>query len=60
MDPSECIVFEDVPKGVESAARAGMLSVVITLLHTKEEFSEFNNVIGFMNDFTEMVVNELV
>jgi beta-phosphoglucomutase len=60
MDPSECIVFEDVPKGVESAERAGMKSVVITILHTKEEFSEFKNVICFMDDFKEMAVSELV
>jgi beta-phosphoglucomutase family hydrolase len=60
VSPSECIVFEDVPKGVESAERAGMKSVVITLMHTKEEFSQFNNVIGFMNDFQEMAVSELV
>jgi beta-phosphoglucomutase len=54
MKPSDCIVFEDVPKGVESAERAGMQSIVITLLHTKEEFSEFKNVIRFINDFREM------
>jgi len=59
INPSDCLVFEDVPKGVESAERAGMKSVVITLLHTKEEFSEFNNVISFMDDFTEMSLDEV-
>jgi beta-phosphoglucomutase family hydrolase len=56
MDPSECIVFEDVPKGVESAERAGMKSIVITLLHVKEEFSEFKNVICFMEDFRKFEI----
>jgi len=55
-DPSDCIVFEDVPKGVESAERAGMKSVVITLLHTKEEFSQFKNVICFMKDFRKFEI----
>ena len=60
VDPSDCIVFEDVPKGVESAERAGMKSVVITLLHTKEEFSEFKNVICFMEDFRKFEIPAMV
>ena len=59
VDPSDCIVFEDVPKGVESAERAGMQSVVITLMHTKEEFSQFNQVICFMEDFRRLEIEEI-
>ena len=59
VDPADCIVFEDVPKGVESAERAGMQSVVITLMHTKEEFSQFNQVICFMEDFRSLEIEEI-
>ena len=59
VSPADCIVFEDVPKGVESAANAGMKSIVITLLHTREEFAGFNNVIRFMPDFTGLEVREM-
>lgn len=60
VSPDECIVFEDVPKGVQSAANAGMRSVVITLLHTREEFDAFQNVISFSPDFTTLSVNALI
>lgn len=59
-DPNHCIVFEDVPKGVESAQRAGMPSVVITLLHEQHEFNYLNNVIRFIPDFTEISVGDLM
>jgi beta-phosphoglucomutase len=51
-DPRDCLVFEDAPKGVESAANAGMNCVVITTLHSPEEFSHFENVTGFIKDYT--------
>lgn len=49
---ADCIVFEDAPKGVESAQNAGMQAVVLTTMHTKEEFGAYNNIIGFMEDYT--------
>jgi beta-phosphoglucomutase len=38
LQSKECLVFEDSPKGAESALNAGMKRFVITDLHKREEF----------------------
>ena len=58
--PADCIVFEDVPKGAEAAANAGMQAVVITTTHEQAEFNYLNNVICFARDFEEGPVKALV
>ena len=50
--PADCMVFEDAPKGAESAQRAGMDCAILTTMHEAHEFSHFPNVIGCMKDFT--------
>ncbi|MEO7767805.1 MAG: HAD family phosphatase [Ferruginibacter sp.] len=50
-NPTNCIVFEDSPKGVESAANAGMKAVVLTTMHTREEFGQYDNIICFADDY---------
>jgi len=55
LDPSDCIVFEDAPKGVEAALNAGMKAVVLTTMHTAEEFSQYPNIIAFANDYTTLI-----
>ncbi|RYG22649.1 MAG: HAD family hydrolase, partial [Chitinophagaceae bacterium] len=52
VQPADCLVFEDAPKGVESAANAGMDCMVITTLHEPEEFAGIGNIKGFMKDYT--------
>ena len=50
--PTDCLVFEDVPKGVEAAARAGMAAVVLTTTHPASDFAGLANVRHFAPDFT--------
>lgn len=57
--PSACIVFEDSPKGVETAANAGMQCVVLTTMHTAEEFSAYNNIFCIVEDYTDKQLGRL-
>jgi beta-phosphoglucomutase len=57
-DPSECIVFEDAPKGVESAQNAGMKCVVITTAHPKEDFSQYTNVLAFIENYNDPYIRD--
>jgi beta-phosphoglucomutase len=54
--PEECIVFEDVPKGVESAKRAGMKCFVLTTTHHIEEFNNFDNILGYIADYNDPIL----
>jgi HAD superfamily hydrolase (TIGR01509 family) len=58
--PTNCLVFEDVPKGAEAAANAGMKAVVLTTTHQQEEFDALQNVIHFADDFTDDFISSLV
>lgn len=60
VDPKDCLVFEDAPKGAESALNAGMDCVVITTLHRPEEFSTYKNVIGFISNFDDPFIRNLI
>ncbi len=51
VEPGTCLVFEDAPKGVEAALNAGMDSVVLTTMHTADEFSAYKNIIAFTKDY---------
>jgi beta-phosphoglucomutase len=60
IDPGNCLVFEDAPKGVEAAQNAGMPSVVLTLMHEKEEFAKYNNVIQYIKDYNQLSPADLL
>ncbi len=59
VDPADCLVFEDAPKGVEAAHRAGMKCIVLTTMHVEEEFQEYPNVVRYIADYTDPSLEEL-
>jgi beta-phosphoglucomutase family hydrolase len=58
-EPANCIVFEDVPKGVEAAANAGMKAVVLTTTHVAQDFEHLDNVLHFSEDFNDAYIEAL-
>lgn len=54
VDPTKCVVFEDAPKGVESAQNARMNSVVLTTLHQPEDFNAYGNILTFIHDYNDL------
>ena len=58
--PKNCLVFEDAPKGVEAAANAGMDCMVITTMHKAEEFSSYQNIVGFIKNYHDDQLNRLL
>ena len=52
-DPKDCIVFEDAPKGVEAARNAGMSCIVLTTMHSRNEFPDNSNMFSFIKDYTD-------
>jgi beta-phosphoglucomutase-like phosphatase (HAD superfamily) len=57
--PASCLVFEDAPKGVESAFNAGMKCVVLTTMHSEEEFRHYPNIVSYIADYTDPSIDEL-
>jgi HAD superfamily hydrolase (TIGR01509 family) len=58
--PEECVVFEDNPKGVESALRGGMKAVVITTMHEEHEFNDMPNILKFIKDYEDPFLDTLL
>ncbi len=56
--PEYCIVFEDAPKGIEAAARAGMKAIGITSYHSSDELRN-KNVLFTLEDYTHTALELL-
>jgi beta-phosphoglucomutase len=59
LEPSDCIVFEDAPKGVEAAANADMRCVGLTTMHTRTELMHYPNLICIVDDYTDPQLDRL-
>ena len=53
VNPTDCLVFEDTPKGAETALNAGMKCIVLTTTHRQQEFDHLDNVLYFAPDYTD-------
>jgi beta-phosphoglucomutase len=58
--PTDCIVFEDVPKGAEAAQNAAMKAVILTTTHEEHEFAGLQNVLHFAEDFHDDFIRGLL
>jgi beta-phosphoglucomutase len=59
-EPSDCLVFEDAPKGVEAAHRAGIPCVVLTTMHKRHEFPITEHVLAFIEDYNDPFIHSLI
>ncbi|WP_197530388.1 HAD family hydrolase [Bythopirellula polymerisocia] len=58
-EPSECVVVEDAPAGIEAANRAGMASVALTGTATREEMSHAMLVVDSLRELTPAKLRSL-
>jgi beta-phosphoglucomutase len=58
-EPSGCLVYEDAPKGVEAATRAGMKSVVLTTMHNRNDFPSSEYILTFIQDYSDPFILSL-
>ena len=59
VEPGDCLVFEDSPKGTESALQAGMKCVALTTMHRPEEFDDVN-IIKFIDHYSPGLFESLM
>jgi beta-phosphoglucomutase len=48
---ADCLIFEDSVTGAEAAKRAGAQAVIVTTTHAREEFSRFDHIVRFIDNF---------
>lgn len=55
-----CLVFEDSLAGARTAKNAGCHAIIVTSTHAREEFQEFDHILKFINDFSEITLKEIL
>jgi beta-phosphoglucomutase family hydrolase len=58
--PERCIVFEDAPKGVEAAQKAGMKAIAITGHYTANDFREYTNILKIVPSLNGLQVRDFL
>lgn len=53
VQPEDCIVFEDAPKGVEAARLAGMSCVVLTTMHPEDDFDGWEHILYRVPNYSD-------
>jgi len=51
VSPSEAIIFEDSPMGIEAAKNGGFKAVAITSFHGADDFTKFDNLLFSIDDY---------
>jgi beta-phosphoglucomutase family hydrolase len=59
-DPVNCIVFEDAPKGIEAAQKAGMKAIAITGHYSANDFNGYNNILKIVPSLNALKPGELL
>lgn len=59
VNPKDCLVFEDSPKGIQAALLAGMHAVAVTTGHDESTFSQYENVVMCICDYTDARLRQL-
>lgn len=60
IQPENCLVLEDAPKGVEAALHANMKCIVLSTAHGATEFINYPNVLKIVSDYTDPIFHELI
>jgi beta-phosphoglucomutase len=58
--PQHCIVFEDAPKGVEAAKKAGMKAIAITGHYSANDFDAYDNILKIVPSLNALQVRDLL
>ncbi len=59
LSTQECLIFEDSLTGAEAAKRAETQAVIVTTTHAEEEFAEYDHVLRFVDDFSDLDLSVL-
>lgn len=58
--PKDCIVFEDAPKGIEAAEKAGMKAIAITGHHSANDFKMYKNILQIVLGLHVVKISEIL